>query len=215
MEVFEDILASLLNVYLLSFQSNNLYIDGNNWEESVRTYLPKLKIFQMKTTFHAYNNKDKESQLNELIDPYRKKFRINEHEWFVQAVWFSSNNNFEYKSINIFTLPFSFSEFPAKDICVSTKSAYPYENFEQCFQLFPVLIDFNQLRKRFIQLIRSSLITQCQTLLIKVKNQKNILDLINSMPNLKSLTVECLDDRRIDRNLLGSHSNDELVDWLR
>ena len=49
-----------------------------------------------------------------------------------------------------------------------------------------------------IQLSRSSLGIQCETLLIKVKNQRNIIDLVNNMPNLQALNVRCEDDNWIE-----------------
>jgi hypothetical protein len=36
------------------------------------------------------NKKDKEVQLNEIIETYRTKFWIDEHQWFVRCHWYSS-----------------------------------------------------------------------------------------------------------------------------
>jgi hypothetical protein len=44
-------------------------------------------------------------------------------------------------------------------------------------------------------LSRSPLGVQCETLLIKVENRTNVLDLVNTMTNLRALNVQCEDDR--------------------
>ncbi len=44
-------------------------------------------------------------------------------------------------------------------------------------------------------LSRSPLGVQCETLLIKVENRTNVLDLVNTITNLRALNVQCEDDR--------------------
>jgi hypothetical protein len=53
-------------------------------------------------------------------------------------------------------------------------------------------------------LVNSSLGRQCKVLLINVENRMNILHLIKTMSNLRSLTFQCKDDQW----------NDELIQWL-
>jgi len=55
-------------------------------------------------------------------------------------------------------------------------------------------------------LAKSSLGQQCNVLLIKVQNRTNILDLIKTMSNLRSLIVQCEDE---------TTRNDELLQWLQ
>lgn len=62
--------------------------------------------------------------------------------------------------------------------------------------------------KQCIQLCRSSLIKQCDTLSVRVKNQKSIIDLVNNMPNLQALTFQC----QID---IHSTINNQIVEDLR
>ena len=67
-------------------------------------------------------------------------------------------------------------------------------------------------KEQCITLANSSLGQQCQTLVIDVKNRTNIIDLINHMPNLQSLTFQCKDDKW--NNKVSSIINDELLQWL-
>jgi hypothetical protein len=63
-------------------------------------------------------------------------------------------------------------------------------------------------------LIHSPLIFRCEVLLIGIKNRSNIIDLINGLPNLRSLTCNCKDDEYNTWNL-STTINDELIEWLR
>jgi hypothetical protein len=55
----------------------------------------------------------------------------------------------------------------------------------------------------------SSLVIQCDRLRINVRNRICILDFINALPNLRVLSVQCLDDGYEEKK------EDELVEWLR
>jgi hypothetical protein len=59
-------------------------------------------------------------------------------------------------------------------------------------------------------LAKSSLGQQCNVLLIKVQNRTNILYLIKTMTNLRSLIIQCEDEKQ-EKN----STNDELLQWLQ
>jgi hypothetical protein len=62
------------------------------------------------------------------------------------------------------------------------------------------------------EMIYSPLGKHCEVLFIKVKKRMNILYLINSMPNLRALTVQSLDDSWQN---YSSSIEDQLVQWLK
>jgi len=64
-------------------------------------------------------------------------------------------------------------------------------------------------KEQCIALANSSLGQQCRTLVIDIKNRTNIIDLIDNMSNLQSLTFQCKDDKWNKKTL-----NDELIRWL-
>ncbi|UJR19176.1 hypothetical protein I4U23_022306 [Adineta vaga] len=70
------------------------------------------------------------------------------------------------------------------------------------------------------ELTRSPLGIQCVTLLIRVQTRQNILDLLNNMPNLQALAVECEDDYwtkkddSVEDDFIDDIDN-ELLEWLR
>ncbi len=63
-----------------------------------------------------------------------------------------------------------------------------------------------------VQSSSSALDEQCETLLIKVKNRRIILSLINNTPNFQALNARCEDDSWTNEIL---RMDDELVEWLR
>ncbi|CAF2718728.1 unnamed protein product [Rotaria sp. Silwood2] len=62
-------------------------------------------------------------------------------------------------------------------------------------------------------LAHSQLGHQCEVLLIIVENRANILNIIKTMNNLRSLIFQCKDDKWNNKDI--SSINDELVEWLR
>lgn len=80
---------------------------------------------------------------------------------------------------------------------IMTKSALrlQYFNSEECFLL-----------------AQSSIGKQCQVLLISIENRRNICELIQIMPNLRSLTIQCKDDKYNYKRSISIH--DELIQWL-
>ncbi|CAF1449005.1 unnamed protein product [Adineta steineri] len=54
---------------------------------------------------------------------------------------------------------------------------------------------------------------QCEILLIDIENRSIIIDLINRMSNLRSLTVRCYDDELSNSHLSSAH--DDFIDWLK
>jgi hypothetical protein len=57
---------------------------------------------------------------------------------------------------------------------------------------------------------------QCEVLSITVENRTTIIDLLNTMPNLRALNVLSRDDSWKDEDDDSSPSkNDELVEWLQ
>jgi hypothetical protein len=59
----------------------------------------------------------------------------------------------------------------------------------------------------------SQLGQKCEVLLIKIENRNNVLDLIKTMNNLRSLIFQCQDDLWINRN--STSIEDEFIQWLR
>jgi hypothetical protein len=315
----QHLLQIVPNLYHLSLKMDHIYINGNQLEELITTFLPKLKIFEMKMMFRSSTDEDKEVQLNQIVDSFRTKFWIEEQQWFVRCHWYISDSEHEPSYITLFTLPYNLKSIEHHAGSVLVKSTCPYDdeyltcnrvtylcynshyftsemssrirfhnlnflalafpfneqffsnvpildrltclwvdidkganfadiqsqlqlvldraprlyalNFTYCvqsnFRLPPMEITSVSVRRLVLrcaddnalwyyfdeeecaQLIRSSLGMQCETLWITVQNRRNILQLVNNMPNLRVLNVTCNDDNSV------SSTDDELVEWLR
>lgn len=127
-DVLKHLLQHIPNLYQLTMEMYDVLINGYQWEEIIRNYLPKLKIFQFRMTFLPSPDKDKEVQLNEIVDTYRTKFWIDEHQWFVQCHLLRYDKPSRRYYIDLFTLPYAFTHFPNVTNCVLSKSTYPYDN---------------------------------------------------------------------------------------
>ena len=322
--MLEHLLANLPNLHQLKCDLN-VYINGHQWENTIKKSLPKLKIFQVKMRFTLSNNQNKEEKLNEIIDSYRTRFWINEHQWFVRCHWYTLDETRDLLNfIDVFTVPYGFDSFWEDNVCLLAKSTVQYDNrYLQCprittlnygsssftdpirsclrfnniehlslslpfnEQFFFIISKFVRLRSLFvytgtnknlsniqfqlqlildqaprlyslefstwsranseppfkglhsvsvrrldlirfnfndqvyhfdekecIELSRSPLGIQCEILIITVRNRGNILTLLNSMPNLRSLYVHSL-DHYWPTNGSVSSAIDGLVQWLR
>jgi hypothetical protein len=58
-------------------------IDGYQWEEIIRSYLPKLEIFHLRMQEILFHVVNVEEEINRLINTFRSSFWINEHQWFM------------------------------------------------------------------------------------------------------------------------------------
>ncbi|CAF4978356.1 unnamed protein product [Rotaria sp. Silwood1] len=324
MTMLQHLLQNMPNLYHLTIETSYFLLNGNQWKEMINKYLLKLKILQFKVSALAIGE-DGENQFNEILDSFRTKFWIDEHQWFIQCHLLCQDKPSRRYYIDVFTLPYAFKDFPDVTNCVLSKSTYLYDNqyltcdyvtnlyyksshftisilshvrfcniqslslslpFHDLFLSIVCRLDrltsltvsignnqnFNYIQSQLqllldravhlhslrclhwplssrhillmeitsasvrrldlqgynfdnqlygfdeeqcIQLSHSPLGIQCETLLITVKNRRNILYLVNNMSNLQALNIQCLDDNWTDENNLTSPIDDELLEWLR
>ncbi|CAF1434546.1 unnamed protein product [Rotaria sordida] len=60
-------------------------INGYQWEQIIRNYLPKLKIFNLNMYDQFPDDQNIEERANELINSFQSSFWINEYKWFVRC----------------------------------------------------------------------------------------------------------------------------------
>lgn len=323
--ILQYLLQNMPDLYHLTLETCNIYVSGHQWEELVENYLPKLKIFQFKMRFSSLNANSKEIQTSEILDSFRTKFWVDEHQWLVRCHWYSSDEQYQLDFVDLFTLPYAFKEFLSYTGCTLAKSTCPNDNeywsYDRvntlCYgsshftnsiisrvrfsniqsltlslpfnaQFFCVISKLNQLKSLSVsinnhkkvdnimcqlqmvlnsapylnslsvgawsssglqvsmlknatksirklnlqgyaygknwfyfddeqchQLSASSIGFQCETLLIRVKNRRNILDIVNGMHNLRALNVRCEDDLRTYQTNILPSTEDEYLEWLR
>ncbi len=77
-------LQNIPNLRRLKIFSSCYIINGYQWEQLIRKYLLKLKVFELNMTEERTNNQNVEERADELINSFRSSFWINEHQWFVR-----------------------------------------------------------------------------------------------------------------------------------
>ena len=130
------LLSFLQNVRNLRCLNISLYhnlIDGHRWEQLIRNYLPKLKIFQLRMRDELPVNQNIEERADELINSFRSSFWTDEHKWFVRC--FTC-----VKTIYLQTLfkNVSYSEKPFPDLFRST---YPHDDHQKFYNTLSSIYD--------------------------------------------------------------------------
>ncbi|CAF1463421.1 unnamed protein product [Adineta steineri] len=122
------------NLVHLNIESSFIYFDGNQWKDIIQNNLPKLKIFHLNMTYEYKNLKNKENQVDTILDTYRNSFWIDEHQWFMGCLW---DNTKDSSWICLHSLPFSFrnyfepksqNNYRTKWINSSSNMKYSYNN---------------------------------------------------------------------------------------
>jgi hypothetical protein len=85
---------------------NEIYFDGYQWEELIRNYLHKLKVFRLFMYYKFDDTKNLNEEIDQLIESFQTKFWIDQHQWFIQCDYHTGN-----RSMHLYTLPYGFKEF--------------------------------------------------------------------------------------------------------
>lgn len=80
-------------------------------------------------TFQPFDYENKEIQFNEILDSFRTKFWIDEHQQFVQCHWKYFDKRFCLDSIDLFTLPYAFRHFSGSTSGTRAKSTCPNDDY--------------------------------------------------------------------------------------
>jgi len=113
------------NLCLLNLSMGFGLIDGHQWENIIRNYLPKLKTFRftMETLFDA--NRFSKERIDELMNSFRSSFWIDEHRWFVRCL-------IQESIIQLQTVSKTFY-CPHGELPDLFKSTYPQDNLETLY----------------------------------------------------------------------------------
>ena len=155
------------------------------------------------------------SQLD-LILPFHKNFLSTISSWIhlhtLDVVLLQNDSIYEQLQLildrapNLYLLRFShLSEFDVRLFQLTSRSIRRLDFFTKESMLYNWYFD----REQCLAFAQSSLGQQCQTLVIDIDHRSNILEIIEHMSQLRSLTFHCKDDR-----WKAKSNNDELIQWL-
>jgi hypothetical protein len=121
----EGLIRHMPNLYQLTVDVMNEYVDGYKWQKMISNYLPKLKKFFMRMQFTLSDNTDIEQQVNQILNLFRTPFWIHEHRWFVRCHWDLIHSSTDYY---IYTLPHISTKHMTRDIYKQYRSTCPNED---------------------------------------------------------------------------------------
>ncbi|CAF1352298.1 unnamed protein product [Rotaria sp. Silwood1] len=167
-----------LNVDLLS----NL-LNGHQWEQIIRNYLPKLKVLRLSMRNILSLNENIEEQVDELINSFRSSFWIDEHKWFVRC--FSSQT-----FINLYSLSercYYGHEKPS-DLWRST---YPHDNQQNFYNDLNIIYDHTFFDQSFPTNIY---LYKIKFLFIKFPINNQFWSIVSNLKELSTLIISSYRD---------------------
>jgi hypothetical protein len=165
------------NLYRLDVRLSVL-VDGNRWEQMIRNYLPKLKIFRLNMYRIIRDEQNIQKRVDELVDSFRGSFWIDEHQWFIRC-------HAEEKRIYCSTLHKNNSDF-CDMLFDSFKSTCPLNNEQEYYNNMNHITNnafFNQTISSHIQL------HNIEVLYIELPLNDQFWSRVSSLNRLSSLVV--------------------------
>ena len=106
--IIEALLRKTPNLINLTVETKIIHMDGHMWRNIINKNLPKLKIFNLKMEFELIDYDDIEQDIDRIIDSYRTKFWICQHQWLVRCFCYTEN---ESSLVHLHTFPYVFEKF--------------------------------------------------------------------------------------------------------
>jgi hypothetical protein len=118
-------LQNIPNLRRLNVDLSSALINGYQWEQVMRNYLPKLKIFQLEMINTLSLDENMEERVDQLIDSFRSSFWIDEHGWFVRCLTLQT-------TIHLYTLSKSF-DYHGEHLPNIWRSTYLHDNQQKFY----------------------------------------------------------------------------------
>lgn len=174
-----DFLKNSPNLFRLTVILSNILIDGHQWEQIIRSYLPKLKIFRLNMKAISVSKNNIQENIDRLIGSFQGSFWIHEHQWFFRCFFDGNSINFN-------------------SLCETTHS-FVIENIKTyrltCPFINPQLEFFNRIEclvctEFFDHSIPSNFnLSNIKTLAVKLPGNQQLWTHISTLRQLKTLMV--------------------------
>ncbi|CAF0839501.1 unnamed protein product [Adineta steineri] len=106
----------MINLRYLTLETDYIYLDGSEWKKLIIENLPNIKTFRLRMFFELSSVRNREKEIDTLLNSFRTPFWIRKHRWFVQCDWTLSKSQ---KHAVLYTLPYSFNHFLYDNLCRS------------------------------------------------------------------------------------------------
>ncbi|CAF3761939.1 unnamed protein product [Rotaria sp. Silwood1] len=173
-----SLLQNTPNLRRLSVSLWSNFIDGHQWEQIIRNYLPELNAFRlgMQATL-SFDHNIKE-QVDELVNSFRSSFWIDEHQWFVRCIT-------QKRTVHLYTSSKVFYNYDSA-FFDSFRSTDPQDNQQKFYNNMTSIVNetyFDQSIPPYIRL------PNIEYLWIKLPINDRFWSIVPSLNRLKSLTV--------------------------
>jgi hypothetical protein len=122
-------LQNMFNLHRLTIDMYGVCVDGYQWEQIIRDYLPNLKIFHLKEHIPVVDQNQGDEKLDILLKSFQSQFWLEERKWFIRCDW---NLADICSFISLYTLPYSFKEFTLECLLKSI-TTWPQNNNDESF----------------------------------------------------------------------------------
>lgn len=124
--ILTELLKNMPNLYHLTADVDQMYMDGSQWEQIIVDHLPKLKVFELRMTLPRHASERKRRQVDELLKSFRTRFWLEERRWFVQCEWDRcSEESCHCHNTCLYTVPYAFEYYWFNDSPVKSLSTCP------------------------------------------------------------------------------------------
>ncbi|CAF4225264.1 unnamed protein product [Rotaria sp. Silwood2] len=173
-----SLLQNTPNLRRLNVSLWSNFIDGHQWEQIIRNYLPELKIFRLEMGETIPFDQNIEERVDELINSFRSSFWIDEHQWFIRCI-------IQTRTIHLYTLSKVFSNYNSV-ILDSFRSTEPHDNQQKYYNKMTSIVNetfFDQPIPSYI------LLPNIEYLWIKLRINNQFWSIVPSLNRLNSLTL--------------------------
>jgi len=139
LRVLTNLLQNMPNLRHLTVETEDIDMNGHQWEHIIVNHLLKLQVFQLQMTFYLRNNIDKEQHVNELLKSFQTRFWLEEHQWFVRCDWDRCQDPCCSNRIYLYTLPCTFNCYYFHDATIKAKSTCPDNNIYPSYNQVHIL----------------------------------------------------------------------------
>ncbi|CAF3781081.1 unnamed protein product [Adineta steineri] len=139
-----NLLKSAPNLYRLVVETDEINMNGYDWEELIINHLPRLKYFHLQMIFRLNDNDTKEQRVDNLLNSFRTQFWLVKHQWYIRCDW-NRCEQCDKNNIYLYTLPYAFDyyfmhepNFKSKSTCHADNDYSSYDNVHTIgYELIP------------------------------------------------------------------------------
>ncbi|CAF1288520.1 unnamed protein product, partial [Adineta ricciae] len=126
------ILKHIPKLRCLTVTTDEVNMNGHNWEEIIVKYLPQLKQFHLKMIFRLEDYDNKEQRVDDLLNSFGTQFWLREHQWFVRCDW-NCCEQCDKNNIYLYTLPYAFDFYSVHRANIKSKSTRHVDNDDSSY----------------------------------------------------------------------------------